>query len=135
MSVYHFEKGELVKIFDDFWEALDEDREGNPDEAMARAGFNIREEIQGAYIGYVADGRRPLDHFLNGYGYAFTIETIGAALPWTLLVRDDLPEYLAAVKLLEPLFTRLTYHSVDGEVMRRIEAEVQSELKARRVGE
>lgn len=125
MSVYHFENGQLVKLHEDLSEIIDEDQEGNPDAAFARAGFMLAEEVEGAYVGYVTQGNRADNGPLAGYAYAFTVEDIGTTLPWTVLVRNDLSEYAAAMRLMEPLFSRLTFLEIESEVKRRIEKESQ----------
>lgn len=109
MAVYKVEKGELVKVGetleslvrDDLanWENFDEDL------MYKGLGFVRYDEEDGVYTLYRrSETDRPADE-LPGVMYVFDVNIDESNMDY-ILVTESLPEYLAVVKMLEPLVAR-----------------------------
>jgi hypothetical protein len=108
MSVYHFENNQLVKVEGEVQELLDK-HDGSLEKLFNESGWYEHEEHEGVYTLYIPEGSMTVDNILYGYAYALWIEDFASSYPWVMLIGDDLNEYFAAMKLLEPLFTKATF--------------------------
>ncbi len=107
MSVYHIQKGQLVKLCEEVIELLDDTFEGG--DVLEQAGWEEIEQVEGAYALYAPRKPSRLNTGLRSYAYFFHIESANSEFPWVLLVKDDLGEYLEAMRLMQPLITRSLY--------------------------
>jgi len=131
MSVYHLENGQLAAVGMSIEELIP--RDISEQRAWHRVGFEPVEDNEGAYALYqrfVAPSSD--DGVIAGYEFAFTVEGGTDLVRWALLVRNDLQEYLEAMRLLQPLLTRATYLEIEADIARRLrlDREAPSSIKA-----
>lgn len=105
MSVYHLQDGKLVKLCEEVIELFDSEplERGN---LLDQAGWEEVEQVDGVYVLYAPRKPSRFNTALRSYAYFFHIESVGSEYPWVLLVKDDLGEYLEAMRLMQPLFSR-----------------------------
>ncbi|CAM0557118.1 hypothetical protein EHLJMEHL_02206 [Vreelandella titanicae] len=108
MSIYHFENNQLVKVGGELQELLDE-HSGAYEVLFQRADWYEFDDLDGIYVLYVPSSELTADNILYGYSYALCIEDFANAFPWVVLIGNDPNEYLAAMKLVEPLFTKASF--------------------------
>lgn len=131
MSVYHFENGQLEAL-DMSIEALIPS-DSSEQRAWHRVGFDPVEDNEGAYALYQRFVPPSSDDgVIAGYEFAFTVEGGNDLVRWVLLVRNDLQEYLEAMRLLQPLLTRVAYLEIEAENTRRLARESPAQFKAPR---
>jgi HPt (histidine-containing phosphotransfer) domain-containing protein len=109
MAVYQIEKGELVEVGATLEELLREDWADWEDyeELLKKLKLSLYDEVSDVYKMYRRpDGAQnsPLGE-LPGIKYVFDVNIDGDNFDYILL-SDRLPEYLAVMRLLEPLVNR-----------------------------
>lgn len=122
MSVYHFENGQLAALGMNVEALIPSD--SSEQRAWHRVGFDPVEDNEGAYALYqrfVAPSSD--DGVIACYEFAFTVEGGTDLVRWVLIVRNDLQEYLEAMRLLQPLLTRATYLEIEADNARRLDLE------------
>jgi|GEM_PF-6724736 len=105
MSVYHLQDGKLVKLCEEVIELFDSEPLERGD-LLEQAGWEEIEQVEGAYALYAPCKPSRLNTGLRSYAYFFQIESANGDFPWVLLVKDDLGDYLEAMRLMQPLFTK-----------------------------
>lgn len=114
MSIYHFEQNQLVKEGGEIQALLDE-RSGAIEKLFSEAKWYEYDDVEGVYALYIPEQELTTDNAFYGYAYAMCIEDAKSTFPWIVLIRDDPSEYLAAMKMVEPLFTIASYHRTSPE--------------------
>lgn len=104
MSVYHLQDGKVVKLCEEVIDLFDDTLERG--DLLEQAGWEEVDQIEGAYTLYAPRKPSRLNNGLRSYAYFFRIEDACHEFPWVLLVKNDLGEYLEAMRLLQPLFAR-----------------------------
>jgi len=122
MSVYHIMNGQLTKLCDDIRELADASLRNEAD-FWEMVGWAKTDEVDGAYVLYEPRSVASTDTALSMCSYAFQVEDGTGAYPWTVVIRDDLWEYLEVMRLLQPLFARTTFLELEAEIRRRIDLE------------
>lgn len=106
MSVYHLQDGKLVKLCEALEELIDDGQDEGQLCAFTKSGWQVTEEIEGVYTLYEPRLPSRTNSALRSYGYAFLIEGTQDEYPWTLLIASELGDYLEAMRLMQPLFTK-----------------------------
>lgn len=125
MAVYKVEKGELVKVGETLESMVRDDWAEWEDFENAFLGdllkFRLYDEADGVYRLYNRlDAARP-EGELPGVRYLFDVNLDDSNLDY-ILVTDSLPDFLAVMKMLEPLAARKV----------RLDAEFEKASSARR---
>lgn len=108
MSIYHFEDNQLVKVGGEIQEQLDS-HSGSYSHFFTEAKWYEHQDAEGIYVLYVPERKSTASDILYGYSYALCIEDLAGSFPWVLLIGNDPNEYFAAMKLIEPLFTKAAF--------------------------
>lgn len=109
MAVYKAENGELVLVAETLESMLTPELANweDWDDLMRGLGFSLYDEVSGAYKfyrRYDSENDLPEGH-LPGVAYMFDVNIDESNIDY-ILVSNRLPEYLQALKLLEPLVNR-----------------------------
>lgn len=107
MSVYHLQDGKLVKLCEEVIDLFDDTLERG--DLLEQAGWEEVDQIEGAYTLYAPRKPSRSNNALRSFAYFFRIEDANYEFPWVLLVRDDLGEYLEAMRLMQPLLSRALF--------------------------
>lgn len=109
MAVYKVEKGELVKVGDTLegmvrsdwaeWEDFEDGFLG------ALLKFRLYDDADDVYRLYRREEAERPDGELPGVKYIFDVNIDGSNFDY-ILVEDSLPQFLAVMRMLEPLATR-----------------------------
>lgn len=109
MAVYKIEGGELVKFGDTLeglvradWAEWENFESGFLGDLLK---FRLYDEAEDVYMLYRREDADRPDGELPGVKYLFDVNLDDSNLDF-ILVEDSLPQYLAALRLLEPLATR-----------------------------
>ncbi|RUR51403.1 hypothetical protein [Vreelandella populi] len=114
MQFYHFEDGRLVKMHNEI-HTLSDRLNTRGSSVFKKEEWVKSEELEMVYTLYVPGDDPYPDSIILDYGYAFAVEDASGAAPWTIMVRDNPVEYLEALRLMEPLFTRADFLSGSSE--------------------
>ncbi|MGM0927547.1 MAG: hypothetical protein ACQEXC_14170 [Pseudomonadota bacterium] len=122
MSVYHIMNGQLTRLCEDIRELAEPELRGT-DDFWEMVDWAQTDEVEGAYVLYEPRGVGSVSTALTWCAYAFQVEDGTGEFPWTVLIRDDLVEFLEMMRLLQPLFARTTYLELETEIRRRLDME------------
>lgn len=130
MAVYKIEKGELVLVAETLESLLRPDLADweDWDHMMIELGFTLYDEVSGAYK-FFRRSETKIDSpegELPGVAYMFDVNIDESNIDY-IVVSNRLPEYLSALKLLEPLVNRAA------AVEMQLEKQLKEEQMRRRV--
>lgn len=133
MKAYGIQQGQLVKLADSLEEMDDGTWTSVEPDQLLEMGWIPRFDISDAFQMYVAEYPGGDDFHrteLLAYQWMFVVNAGGSGEQYVLLVRDDLADYLAAHRLLEPLVNVSTFLELESEFYRRQEL---AERQARQI--